>query len=298
MSKKKARLKQTTHQPKRTSRRQPLVVIGLILCLGLTSAILAQWRSMPHSFSATSPASLLPQSSPTPSLSKEYIYAGGKLVATEEPIIGGGTSPLSSPGSLVANGSNAPQVTVSWTASTGGTVASYHIERCENFSLGQSCYSTVADVSNSILNYQDTGVVTGRAYLYRVRAVDSSNNYSGYSTELATTVTFTENPLVSYTENPANATTIKAAHFMQLRDAVNAVRKLVNPATTPFDWTPPAPQSGGGINKDHINDLRTNLSAALVALGFPSPQYSAPDPMVGGQQVKAIHVQQLRDLVK
>jgi hypothetical protein len=198
----------------------------------------------------------------------------------------------------VADGSDAPLVNISWTASTGGTVASYHIERCENFSLGPSCYSTVQDVPDGTLSYPDSGVVAGRAYLYRVRAVDSSGNYSTYSVDLATTVAFTQNPLVSYTESPTNATTISAAHFTQLRDAVNAVRKLVNPSATAFAWTDTPPQSGGAINKSHINDLRTNLREALVALGFPSPQYDAPDPMVSGQQIKATHVQQLRDLVK
>jgi hypothetical protein len=270
-------------------------VIALILCLGLTSLILAQWKSSRGFVVTPSPS---PQSSPSPQLSKEYIYAGGKLVATEEPGIGGGSSPLSSPGSLVADGSDIPRVNISWTASTGGTVASYHIERCENFSLGPSCYSTVTDVSDSTLSYPDSGVVAGRAYLYRVRAVDSSGNYSSYSIDLATTVAFTQNPLVSYAENPANATQIRAEHFTQLRDAVNAVRKLVNPASAPFTWTDTPPQSGGAIYKSHINDLRTNLRDALVALGFTSPQYDAPDPMVSGQQVKATHVQQLRNLVK
>src|SRR5207244_457108 len=33
----------------------------------------------------TLPAPIAPQTSSTPQLSKEYIYAGGKLVATEEP---------------------------------------------------------------------------------------------------------------------------------------------------------------------------------------------------------------------
>lgn len=296
MSKKKAR------KPQRPGNKQQRQhghywkahrVIALILCLGLTSLILAQWKSIRGYIVPLSPT---PQSSPPPQLTKEYIYAGGKLVATEEPA--GASSSLSPPGTLVANGFDTPQVNVEWTASTGGTVASYYIERCENFSLGPSCYSPVTNVSSGILNYQDSAVVAGRAYLYRVRAVDSSGNYSNYSIDLATTVNFTENPLVSYTESPTNATTISAAHFTQLREAVNAVRKLVNPASTAFTWTDTPPQSGGAINKSHINDLRTNLRDALVALGFPSPQYDAPDPMVSGHQVKATHVQQLRDLVK
>ena len=299
MSKKKGRRvsKPNKQQPasKKRHHRKTLMLVGLILCLGMTSLLLAQWRAIRSSFSPLAP---VPTPTPTLQLSKEYIYAGGKLIATEEPNNGGGSSPLSPPGSLKAEGSDSPQVYIEWVASTGGTVSSYHIERCENFSLGESCYSTVADVSDTTLNYMDSGVVANRAYLYRVRAVDSSNNYSGYSLDLATTITFTENPLASSAQNPATATPIRAVHFTELRDAVNAVRKLVNPAAAPFDWQPPAPQSGGAINKNHINDLRTNLSAALVALGLPSPQYTVPDPMVSGQEIKAIYVQELRNLVK
>jgi hypothetical protein len=297
MSKKKARKPQLRGKMQRQRQNgrywKAHRVIALILCLGLTSLILAQWNRSRNFVVTPSPS---PQSSPSLQLAKEYIYAGGKLLATEEPA--GVSSSLSPPGTLVADGSDAPLVNISWTASTGGTVASYHIERCENFSLGPSCFSTVTDVPEVTLSYPDSGVVAGRAYLYRVRAVDSSGNYSNYSIDLATTVNFTENRLVSYTESPTNATTIRAAHFTQLRDAVNAVRKLVNPSATAFSWTDTPPQSGGAINKSHINDLRTNLRDALVALGFPSPQYDAPDPMVSGQQVKAIHVQQLRDLMK
>src|SRR5215210_3210883 len=89
MTKKKARLKQQTTKLKRKSRRQPLVVIGLILCLGLTSAILAKWRttravSTTHAMLASPAPQPLPTLSPS-SPSKEYIYAGGRLAATEEP---------------------------------------------------------------------------------------------------------------------------------------------------------------------------------------------------------------------
>ena len=90
MTKKKARLKQTTNKPQRKSHRKALVVISLILCLGLTSAILAHWRATRVAGTASSMAVAAPLPQPQPALSpsspsKEYIYAGGRLIATEEP---------------------------------------------------------------------------------------------------------------------------------------------------------------------------------------------------------------------
>jgi hypothetical protein len=308
---KRARAKIKAQEQKRKSRnrRKSIVVITLILSLGLTSLLLAQWRVIRTSFSP-----LAPVPTPTPSLaasnpSKEYIYAGGKLVATEEPTSsGGGTSPLSVPSALDAKGDATPQVTLSWTASTGGTVSRYEVERCSNYSLGQSCYTHVADVTpgaNSTITYTDSsGVTSGTAYLYRVRAIDSSNNHTNYSNiDLATAVTFADDPLKGSSDNPppATATTISATHFIQLRTAINAVRHLVDPNAADFNWTTTnniAPQSGGGIFKSHLNDLRSNLSDALFALGFARPQYEPPDPMTSGQPIKAIHVQQLRNLLK
>ena len=75
-------------QPHRRSPRKALAVTGLILCLGVTGIMLAHWRANP---TAASTNALLTMPTPTPSAfspsnpSKEYIYAGGRPVATEEP---------------------------------------------------------------------------------------------------------------------------------------------------------------------------------------------------------------------
>lgn len=300
MSKKKARPQQQPRKQKhkRYSRRKVTLVVGLILCLGLTTLILAQWKSFRSAFNPLSPA---PQTSPTPQLSKEYIYAGGKLIATEEPNNGGTTSPLPAPSGFYAIGASLPsaQVTLNWTAPTGGTVNHYEIERTQSLSAGYTAISQ----NTTATTYTDNSVSAGVAYLYRVRAVDSSNRFTEYSNrDLATTITFDDSPLLGSAgnPNPGTATTIKATHFEQLRSAINAVRVLANPGAAPFNWTTsnnPAPQSGGGIYRSHLNDLRTNLRDALNALVLNPPQFTSPDPMTSGQAVRAIHVQELRDLV-
>src|SRR5690349_1772683 len=121
MSKQKARRRRTAAESKRRSRngRKSIIVIGLILSLGLTSLILAGWGSLRKSFSPLVP---VPTPTPPPQLSKEYIYAGGKLVATEEPA----NTTLTTPTSFSAHADSTTQITLSW-AATGAT--SYVIER-------------------------------------------------------------------------------------------------------------------------------------------------------------------------
>src|SRR5699024_7906764 len=100
-------------------------------------------------------------------------------------------------------------------------------------------YTFVSDVPAATLTYADTGVTSGAAYLYRVRAVDSLGGNSAYSNvALGTACTFTDDPIITLADDPTGATLtkVKAAHITQLRDAVNAVRALV-PDMGQATWT-------------------------------------------------------------
>jgi FG-GAP-like repeat len=77
----------STRRPRRHKR---VIIITLILVLTLTGVILAQWRSIagPNQRAPLAPASQLlvaAAATPTPTalIAKDYIYAGGRLVATE-----------------------------------------------------------------------------------------------------------------------------------------------------------------------------------------------------------------------
>lgn len=72
------------------------------------------------------------------------------------------------------------EAALSWTASTGGTIANYYIERCTG--LGCSNFSQIASVSGSTLTYTDATISSGTVYNYRVRAQSSGGTYSPYST--------------------------------------------------------------------------------------------------------------------
>jgi hypothetical protein len=59
--------------------------VALLICLSLTGGIYAQWRAS-RLAAGTHPMLAPAPTTPSPSSpSKEYIYAGGKLIATEEP---------------------------------------------------------------------------------------------------------------------------------------------------------------------------------------------------------------------
>jgi hypothetical protein len=293
MSKKRVHKKSPPLKRKWVKKHKGLMSITIVLCLSLAGIILAQWRSIHHSSSTSGP---LPTTTPTPQLSKEYIYAGGKLIATEEPRL---SSILSAPSSLIATGTSSPQVNLTWTAATGGTVDHYQVERMDSLSAG---YSLIAPSVTST-SYPDTSVSVNKAYLYRVRAFDSSNNFTNYtSPDLATTVNFDDNPLVTYAEDPNNATLIRAAHFTQLRDAINAVRRLVDPNAADFLWTStnntPPPQVGGQIYASYLTDLRTNLDGALSALSLPAINYQHLTITPQSSVIYKIDLQELRDAVK
>ena len=71
------------------------------------------------------------------------------------------------------------QVNLAWTASTetGGTISSYLVERCQ----GTGCTTFSQIGSSPTTTYNDTTVVPGNSYSYRVRASDSSNTLGPYS---------------------------------------------------------------------------------------------------------------------
>jgi len=71
------------------------------------------------------------------------------------------------------------QVNLTWGASTetGGTIASYLVERCQ----GVGCTGFAQIGTSTSQTYNDSAVTTGSTYSYRVRALDNFNNPGPYS---------------------------------------------------------------------------------------------------------------------
>jgi hypothetical protein len=131
-----------------------------------------------------------------------------------------------------------------------GSADNYQVFR--NSSGGFSLISTVTG-----LTYTDSTVSPGTAYLYKVRAVASGLVSADSNIDLATTVIFTDDPLV------AGTTVVKGVHLAEMRTAVNAVRALAGLSAAA--WTDPSP-TGVQIKAVHITELRTGLDAARSSL--------------------------------
>ena len=71
------------------------------------------------------------------------------------------------------------QSVLSWTASTGGSIANYNVERCAG--LGCSSFSQIVSLPATTLTYTDTSISSGTVYNYRVRAENTGGVFSNYS---------------------------------------------------------------------------------------------------------------------
>lgn len=233
------------------------------------------------------PAASLAQATPTPlSLSKEYIYAGGRLVATEEPTaIPTPTASGPPPTNLIATATSASSVSLTWTA-PGSGVLSYVVER-----KGAAGTQEIPTGSTSA-SFNDSTPPGDYAYLYRVKAVYAGGTSLYSNQDLATTVVFTDSQL--------QGVTIKAVHLTELRRAVVAVRALAGVGDP--SWTYPDPVSSPASQRraiylEDVTDLRVRLDEALTPLNLWSP-YPAEPVLQRFQKVYADHFEQIRSRVR
>jgi len=240
------------------------------------ATVAGPWRA---SLSRT--ASGIPFFSPSPlpspgSLTKEYIYAGGRLIATEEP------NPLIGPTNLVADTFSNSRIDLTWTAAPNAH--HYQVERANN--LGGTF--TVLNANVTTTTFTDNSVTSVNAYLYRVRSADAAGNLSPPgSIDVATAIAFTDNPLT------VGSTLIKAQHITELRQAVNAVRAAANLSAA--TWTDTT-LTNVTIKAVHVQELRTKLDEALTALALPVTGYT--DPSLSGVAVRKVHIDELRQRVE
>jgi len=114
------------------------------------------------------------------------LNAAGKWIMQIVAFKAAGSTPSpTAPGNLAASPVSSSQINLSWAASTetGGTIASYLIERCQ----GTGC-SNFAQISTSTTtSFNDTGLTASTSYSYRVRAKDSNGNTGPYSNTASAT---------------------------------------------------------------------------------------------------------------
>lgn len=166
-------------------------------------------------------------------------------------------------------------INVQWPPVGGAT--SYDVYR----SSGGNAYAKIVTVST--LSYSDTAVSAGTAYLYRVLArIDSNGSTSPLGTpDLAM--------IVSFTDANLSGARVKAAHFNELRTAVNAVRTAASLA--PFSFTTPI---SGVVRASQLTQLRSALAEARTKLGLSSLAVTDATPTL----IRAVHLTELRTAVQ
>jgi hypothetical protein len=139
-------------------------------------------------------------------------------------------------------------------------------------------------------SFSDGTVAASTVYFYRVRTVKADTSTSAFSSDVATTMAFTDDPL-----GPC-ATIVKAVHITQLRTAVNLARASLGLGA--FTFTDPTLTAGSTLIKGvHITELRTALAPVLSAVGGTA---TYTDPTIPSTTViiKAVHIRELRELIR
>jgi len=151
----------------------------------------------------------------------------------------------------------------------------------------------VAAVSVSGSRVMVTPVSDGAATV-RVTATDPG----GLSAAQTFTVTVGSRATRSFTDHPlvGGVTPIKAVHFRELRERIDALRAAAGLAR--FGWTDPVITAGvTPVKLVHLLELRSALGAAYAAADRAAPRWTDTAPTGGATPIRAAHLMELRAAV-
>jgi hypothetical protein len=190
-----------------------------------------------------------------------------------------GNATLATPANLTATATPSPAVSLTWTASSGATL--YEVLRA------QDGVTYVSRGTTSATSFLDTSqIFFNSAFLYKVRAIEPA--LSGDSApDLVTTVVFTDPAL--------NNTTIKATHFLELRQVVRVLRGLEGLPDPAF--TDPS-LGGEPVKAVHLTELRAALDEARARLLLSAVVYARPAITPGSTRIAGSDVLELRSGVE
>jgi len=146
------------------------------------------------------------------------------------------------PANFTANATSATSVGLSWSSSASN--ATYEILK----SVNHVDYTLLTETAST--SVADNGLTTNTTYLYKIRAKAGGLLSPFSAIEPATTILFTNDPLLA-------GTPIASTHFTELRTAVNAMRAAA--ALNPQSYTDPTLTPGTLIQAIHLTQLRTAL---------------------------------------
>lgn len=211
-----------------------------------------------------------------------FVHGGGTVLGANQTFTTTGTVTVPATPLYVSAAPLSPtQVSVTWEGVVGTT--SYQIWR-----RGPNLASSFAQVGTTTLtSYTDSTALANSAYQYRVRAVNAAGSSPDSQADLVTTVIYSDDRLVG------SVTPIKAAHLIELRTAVTALRTLAGQGPGVYTDTA-AP--GLTIKAVHILELRTQYDQAMGVITGTNSSW-ATTPYAGGS-ITFVDFQQLRDRLK
>lgn len=183
---------------------------------------------------------------------------------------------VDAPANVAAVVASATRVDVSWSPVAGAD--SYEIDRSSSFGVW-----TLIGTSYTAA-FSDTTVAAGAAYLYRVRAVDGGIASANSAAGLASTFSFTDDPVVP------GLTSAAATHVVEIRAVESALRSLAG--QSPPSWGETI-QAGGVVKGSHLLELRATLDSSRALLGLPALTY-AHSLTAGVTPIRATDVMELR----
>jgi subtilisin family serine protease len=189
--------------------------------------------------------------------------------------------PPTSPSLLTATRAAAASISLSWAAGTSLLgISGYRIERNPG--------NTIITTTGTGTTYTDnSGLVAGNAYLYRVSTIDTNNVVSTPSAyDLAALVELRDDPAV------AGTTKIRGIHIVDLRRSIDAIRNAVGLAPAWTNYDAPA----GIVHAATFTELRDRLNEARSVLLLPAVQFN--NGIAPGAVIRASDLLKLRDGVK
>ncbi len=173
-------------------------------------------------------------------------------------------------------------IAVHWNA-LNASVTSYQVMRSSD--AAQYANAPNGLVSGTSTAYSDSSVVSGKTYLYKVKAL-----VSGVWTDLSLPDLAT---VIQFTNDLALSTPVRALDLNEARAAVSDVMSAAG-LTSSFGTA----VVGSPIRATDIADLRQALISAYAAIGMPGPPTFSETIQAMVTSVKGAHLQEIRNAVK
>lgn len=153
----------------------------------------------------------------------------------------------------------------------------------EVFRLNAGAWVSIGEVIGEA--YADLSVPNDTPQVYAVRALMTGGAPSALSTPDVANIH-------NYSSILPVGSTIQAAHWLEMRTMVNALRAQTGLAAFAFT---DASLAGVRIKSVHLTELRTALQQAFTQVGMPAPGYTQPSVTPGVTRVRALDLVDLRN---